>query len=173
MLVAAQLYREEIEREFWRTVYDDKYKYYTSRYINSNQLIQSNNWDRYQFASINTDGELIGYIGYSIDNITKNIDTFSAINFTGGLAFGLDVLTAIDNIFCKYNYRKLNFTVTCGNPIEKTYDKLINMYGGRIVGIKEEEEMIDNKYHDVKLYEITKDNYINNRPTHFKRKDQE
>ena len=60
--------------------------------------------------------------------------------------------------------RKLEFTVVVGNPIEKTYDKLIKKYGGNIVGVKHKNcKLIDNKYYDEKIYEIFREDYIKNR----------
>ena len=69
----------------------------------------------------------------------------------------------IDDIFKKFNFRKLSFGVYVGNPIEKSYDRLIRKYGGRIVGIKiEDTRLIDGKFYDFKMYEIFKNEYIAN-----------
>lgn len=38
---------------------------------------------------------------------------------------------------------------------------MISKYGGRIVGIYEKEtKLIDGEYYDVKLYEITRESYL-------------
>jgi hypothetical protein len=51
-----------------------------------------------------------------------------------------------------------------GNPIEKSYDKLIHKYGGRVVGTyKQHTKLIDNKLYDEKFYEIFRDDYIKNK----------
>jgi len=48
-----------------------------------------------------------------------------------------------------------------GNPIEKMYDKYINKYGGRIIGInKQSTKLQDGNYYDVKYYEIFRDDYL-------------
>jgi hypothetical protein len=48
-----------------------------------------------------------------------------------------------------------------GNPIEETYDRLCAKYGGRILCIqKDETKLEDNKYYDVKLYEIMREDYM-------------
>ena len=65
------------------------------------------------------------------------------------------------DIFEKYNFRKLSFYVVVGNPIEKSYDKMCERYGGRIVGVKRKNtRLIDGKYYDEKLYEILKEDYM-------------
>ena len=48
-----------------------------------------------------------------------------------------------------------------GNPIEKMYDKYINKYGGRIIGInKQSTKLQDENYYDVKYYEIFREDYL-------------
>ena len=71
---------------------------------------------------------------------------------------------AITDIFEKYNFRKLNFAVVIGTPVEKHYDRLIKRYGGRIVGVRKQNcRLIDGKYYDEKLYEIMRDDYFESR----------
>ena len=49
-----------------------------------------------------------------------------------------------------------------GNPIEKSYDKMVKKYGGRIIGTyKEDVKLIDGEYYDKKLYEILSSEYFN------------
>ena len=43
------------------------------------------------------------------------------------------------DIFERFGFRKLVFSVAVGNPIEKSYDKMMERYGGRVVGIFKEE----------------------------------
>ena len=76
------------------------------------------------------------------------------INFSDKkITFGKDIGQALDEIFTKYNFRKLKFSVVVGNPIEKSYDKLIHEYCGRIVGtFKDHTRLIDNKNYDEKFY---------------------
>lgn len=47
----------------------------------------------------------------------------------------MDLGQALQDIFEKFKFRKLTFCVVVGNPIEKSYDKMINKYNGRIIGI--------------------------------------
>ena len=73
----------------------------------------------------------------------------------------MDLGQALTDIFERFKFRKLNFSVVIGNPIEKSYDKMIDKYGGRIVGIyKQEIKLIDGEYYDEKLYEITREDYL-------------
>lgn len=77
------------------------------------------------------------------------------------MTFGMDLGQVLQDIFEKYNFRKLDFCVVVGNPIEKSYDKMVKKYNGRIVGtFKDDVKLIDNKYYDIKYYEVTKENYM-------------
>ena len=68
---------------------------------------------------------------------------------------------ALKDIFEKFHFRKLIFSVVIGNPIEKTYDRMIQKYGGRIVGIQRQQvKLIDGQFYDVKMYEILSDDYF-------------
>lgn len=55
---------------------------------------------------------------------------------------------------------KITFSVVIGNPTEKFYDKMINRYGGRVIGIFKKDTILpDNKLYDLKFYEIFKEDY--------------
>jgi hypothetical protein len=105
-------------------------------------------------------------MGYQIKRLENAVYGLHIIHFCGLYApcryvFGKDVLNAIKDIFERYRFNKLNFTVVRGNPIEKTYDKLILRYHGRIVGIKEQEtRLIDGILYDVKEYELLASRYF-------------
>ncbi|MDE7445913.1 MAG: hypothetical protein K2N15_09485 [Lachnospiraceae bacterium] len=73
----------------------------------------------------------------------------------------MDLEKALKDIFTKFNFNKLKFSVVIGNPIEKAYDKAIKRYGGKIIGIeKQETRLIDGKLYDVKRYEIMRSDYL-------------
>jgi hypothetical protein len=116
----------------------------------------------HQFVSLNKDKQILGVIGYHINRSNDYADNLWIMNFSDNvIVFGIDVRRAIDNLFMKYNFRKITFTVVIGNPVEKSYDRLVSKYGGRIVGTyKENVRLMDNKFYDEKLYEIFRDEYI-------------
>ena len=97
-----------------------------------------------------------------MDRSNNNVHDLSIINFTDNkTAFGIDLGQALKDIFEKYKFRKINFYVVVGNPIEKSYDKMIKKYGGRIIGTKKEDaKLIDGEYYDTKLYEILSTEYF-------------
>lgn len=161
MLEPAIKYRDQmydIQYDIW---FNDKYKYFNSGTYYGNMQIDENTWDRHQFVSV-LNGNVIGYIEYSISREEHNVRSLAIINFTDNkIAFGKDLAQALKDIFEKYRFRKLNFSVIVGNPIEKSYDKMIKRYGGRIVGTyKDNVKLIDGEYYDEKLYEILASEYF-------------
>jgi RimJ/RimL family protein N-acetyltransferase len=144
------------------TWYDDKYKFYHGTSWCKSKDISENNWEDRLFVSLNKSDDILGLIGYHIDRANDYIDCLWIINFSEDkVTFGRDVGKTLDDIFTKYNFRKLAFSVIVGNPIEKSYDKLIHKYGGKIVGTyKENVKLMDNKYYDEKLYEIFREDYM-------------
>ncbi|MDR2495010.1 MAG: hypothetical protein LBD24_07300, partial [Spirochaetaceae bacterium] len=74
--------------------------------------------------------------------------------------FGKDVLTALRDIFERFYFDKVNFSVVVGNPVEKTYDRLARRLGGRIVGTKKQDvRLLDGQRYDLKEYEILAADY--------------
>ena len=161
MLDVAIKYADRLKELYVGTWHNEKYKYYNYRCYWELPTFKENTLDGHDFVSLNKKGAIIGAIGYYIIRDTESVGGLGIINFTEDKMFGKDVIQAIKDIFEKYNFRKLSFCVVIGNPIEKTYDKLCAKYGGRIVGIeKAETKLCDNKYYDVKRYEILRDDYI-------------
>ena len=55
----------------------------------------------------------------------------------------------------------MEFDVICGNPVEKSYDKMVAKYGGRVIGIRKRvATLMDNKLYDSKSYEILREDYL-------------
>lgn len=162
MLDVAIKHKDRLTERFRETWFQDKYKYWNYANYFEEMPIADSTWVEHQFVSLDSDGELIGYIGYKIDRSNDFVYALNIINFTDNKAvFGMDAGQVLRNIFEKFHFRKLFFSVVIGNPIEKTYDKMIERYGGEIVGVhKEHVRLIDGKFYDEKLYEILEKNYF-------------
>lgn len=162
MLEPAIKYRDQLEKLQYNIWFNDKYKYWNCDTYYQSMQIDTDTWNRHQFVSVYND-EVIGYISYNVSRSDNNAYSLSIINFSDNtVIFGVDLSRALKDIFEKYRFRKLNFTVVVGNPIEKSYDKMIKKYGGRIVGIhKDDVKLINGEYYDRKLYEILASEYFN------------
>lgn len=161
MLEPAIKYKDQIDTLQYNIWFNDKYKYWNCGVYYGSFQIDENTWCKHQFVSIIKD-KVIGYIEYSVDREENNVHSLNIVNFSDNKAlFGRDLRQALRDIFEKYNFRKLSFNVIVGNPIEKSYDKMILKYGGRVVGVRKDEvKLIDGKYYDEKLYEILASEYF-------------
>lgn len=161
MLDNARKYVTEVKAKFMDVWYDDKYKYYFCNWHNEHELANDDYTNMY-FVSVDKDKNVLGYIAYSIDRGANYAHKFGAINFSDNkLTFGKDLQQVIDDIFCKFNFQRMEFDVVCGNPIEKSYDRMVAKYGGRVIGVRRRAAtLMDNKLYDSKSYEILKEDYL-------------
>jgi len=161
MLDVANKYEAELQRLLMDTWHDEKYKFYHSCYSEAYKAADST-WNSHQFVSIDKDGKILGFISYNINRPNDCVSSIGAINFSDNkVIYGRDLMNVIADIFEKYNFRKIAFSVIVGNPIERSYDRLVAKYGGRIVGVyKEDSKLMDNKFYDSKMYEIFRDDYL-------------
>ena len=167
MLDFAFKHLDEIKALHINTWYKERYKYFNYHPFYEVPKFEEGTWNEHGFVSLNNSGDVIGLIHYSINRSSEIVTGLSIINYTEDITFGKDVIQAIEDIFEKYNFRRLSFDVVVGNPIEKTYDRLILKYGGRIVGTERQKaKLYDGKYYDVKLYEVLKEDYIKMRYEH-------
>ena len=162
MLDIALKYKDELQKLYINTWHQDKYKYYHYNCYHSLPEFTDSTWNGHDFVSINDKGQIVGCIWYAIRRETNSVYNLCIINFTDDIiTFGKDLRQALKDIFEKFNFHKLSYSVVIGNPVEKQYDKLTLKYGGRIVGVeKQDTKLFDNKYYDVKRYEILREDYM-------------
>lgn len=165
MLDSARKYKEELKGKLLDIWYDDKYKYYFSSNWHREHTLPDDDWEKMCYVSLDKDSNILGYISYMIDRNVNSAHSFGAINFSDNKAtFGTDLCKVIDDIFCKFNMERLEFYVVRGNPIEKSYDKMVTKYGGRVIGIRRKvAKLIDNQIYDDKIYEILREDYLKNK----------
>lgn len=165
MLDLAIKHVDQLQDKMLSTWFDDKYKYFhCSNWYSNEKIVKNDTWNQHQFVSVNTAGEVIGFISYEIKRAENYACALAAINFSDQkMTFGKDLGQCIQEIFEKFKFEKLKFSVVVGNPIERTYDTLIEKYGGRVVGtFQKDVKLIDGEYYDFKLYELTRENYLKN-----------
>jgi len=163
MLKPAFTYGSEINKKFLEAAYDDRFKFHNSSNFNEFILdIKGDDYHQLQKVSVNTKDEVIGYFDASLERVGEYVSGISVINFTGkpNIIFSRDFYTFLTDLFIKFNFRKINWTVTIGNTAEQMYDKIIKKYYGRIVGVYYNHVRLrDGKWYDRKLYELHKDDF--------------
>lgn len=158
----AKLYEEEIRREMWRVENDVDYQYYFgSDHRHDFSLVDQPTLKAFAVID-NYKDKLWGYISYHVDTNVRLGHRFGAINFkhqAGMLDAALPQV--IDDCFKKYGLEAIEWVVIVGNPVESYYDRVCKRFGGRVVGIqrKRARDLAGNLC-DVKLYEITKEDYF-------------
>jgi len=168
MLKPAILYKADIENLWLHAWFVDKYKYFiTSVSYDSNFMIQDNSWDSHQFASVDADNNVLGVIMYNIHRTANYCSSLAIISFcdednkSGKFIFGKDICKAIKDIFEFFKFNKIVFSAVTKNPAIKHYDRLVEKYGGRVVGVfKDDVKLVDNELYDIKYYEILRSDYL-------------
>lgn len=166
MLELAYLHEGELNRIYAREITTEKYKYLNSTWYNDYSIeIKEDSWEKLQFVSIDEYNRVLGYFEARIDRAANYVDGLTVVSFyDASYIFSKDCLQFINDLFDKYGFNKINFSVFIGNPAEKIYDKYIEKYGGRVVGIfRNNARLSDGKLYDEKYYEIHKDDRKKNR----------
>ena len=163
-LVNAKIYEEQIRRKMWEVWYDEKYQYYFGGCERHDFFIGdgSDGYQKRYFAVLNDSDELLGYIGYSVDTDIRVAMWFGAINFSNDkYTFGKAIWQVICDCFVKFGMNVIEWSVVCGNPAEKSYDRLCKKFGGRVVGVRRKRAKdLAGNLHDDKIYEIEKEDFL-------------
>lgn len=165
-LVNAKLYEEQIKRKMWEIWYDEKYQYYfCGNWRSDFSLAYNNDYQKRAFAVLDNNDELLGYISYSVDNELRIAQWFGAINFSDDkITFGKALRQVIEDCFLKFGLEIVEWKVICGNPIEKSYDRMCEKLGGHIVGIQHRRAVdMAGNVHDSKTYEIIREDFLKER----------
>ena len=160
MLKLPQPYSSQIEQEKIKIIEnEDQYKFVNiSSYWYSNFLkLPDSEWDEIVRVSFAED-KVLGLFKATIDREINHVSSLMIVNFNLkkiSFTFIKDLESFVRYLIEYKKFRKISFTVVIGNPAEKMYDKFIEKYNGRVVGIKKNEvKLLDGKFYDLKLYEI-------------------
>lgn len=161
MLKPAILYIDQIKELMYNKVWFNPHYQYFNQVYDWVDKVDEDTKSAHQFVSIDKQGNICGVIYYYVDRYRRTAQGVNALSFdVNPYVFGKDVMQAIDDVFNKYKFNKLNFGVVVGNPIEPTYDKLCKKAGGKIAGYYEEDTILyDGRLADIKVYEILRKNY--------------
>ena len=172
MLEYAKPYEDRLRELFGAVAFDPFYRFLEYRCYREPFDIPKDTWGGNDFVSIHA-GAVIGFIGYRIRRPENAVDGVRVIHFAGAggrdahknaYIFGKDVLSAFRDMFERFHFDKVNFSVVVGNPVEKTYDKLARRYGGGIVGTRKRDvRLLDGYLYDLKEYEILAADYSKRR----------
>lgn len=156
MLMAAQLYEEQLQKENIKAWYNSENIFWNGGAGDSAIKLPENNYDSHNFVSVDKNEKIIGYISYAVDWSAMSADSFGAISFDkGNILFAKDLYMSICDIFEKYNMNRMSWWCYEDNPAIRGYRHFIKKHGGRECGrLRQFSRLQDGKLHDSVLFEI-------------------
>lgn len=156
MLKPAQLYEQQLQEENLKAWYKPENIFWNGGTGDSRIELPDNNYDSHCFVSVDKDGNVIGYIAYSVDWYAMSADRFGAISYDkGNLLFVKDLYKAICNIFEIYHLNRMSWSCFADNPAIRGYRNFIKKHGGRECGYhRQNARLQDGRLHDSVEFEI-------------------
>ena len=164
MLVPAITYKEEIEREFKKIQYSEKYLWYTGS-IDNYDLEVKTEGDKFAFAIVYQE-HLIGYISFRVDWYCSMAYNFSLIKFDitedspCSTLIMADAIRAVMRMIASFNLHRIDFRCVSGNPIRKKYIDICDIferagkYYFNLQVFHDNIRDIHGNYHDTICYEL-------------------
>ncbi len=118
-------------------------------------ISDNHNESRYQFAIVDNNKKLIGYLDYCIDWYTSCASRFALMWFDkGNQIISIDILKTMRRLIRGYELHRIEFRMIGKNPVEKHYDRICKHYVGTKHILKDAVKDRYGKYHDDIIYEI-------------------
>lgn len=130
-------------------------------------MFPNNDFESLHLASLDPDGRVIGYFACIFDRGCKKAYDLKALNFGCGptLSFSKDLRKFFEGLFFEYGMNKIEWDVVVGNPAEAIYDRVVQKYGGKEVGVKHATcADKQGRLYDQKFYEVMKSEYVKRMP---------
>lgn len=161
MLVPARTKVEELNDKFAKTAMDQYYKFYHLSYAELVISVEDNFWQKVQLVSLDKEEEVCGYFRAQWSRPEATISSITAINFNrkNPMLFAKDLVSFFKFLLLDLKVKKINFSTAVENPATPHYDSIVEDLGGRVVGIKKYEYLINDEYYDAKMYEIINKRY--------------
>ena len=156
MLKPAQLYEGELQAKWMNLWYNPEYMYCVSTPGYNRLEIGDGNVGDHDLVSVDDEGNILGFISYSIVWATKLVGDIQIVSFDkGNLMFIEDLYQAIYNCFKVYNFNKIEWSCYADNPAIRGYRKFIKRCGGVECGhFRKCSILQDGKLHDKIYFEI-------------------
>ena len=154
MLVPAILYKEQIKKEFQKYYYTIDMLYETGCMCNwSPEIAECPNESQFQYAIVDKNEKLIGYLGYSVDWYASKAYNFGLFSFDrGNILVGRDVFDKLEELI--KTLHRVEWRAVGGNPACRGYDSFIERHNGTKHVLKDSIKDKSGKYHDDIIYEI-------------------
>lgn len=156
MLVPAILYKEQITKGMQKYFYTTDMMYETGCMENwIPNIFDCPNENQFQYAIVDKDEKLIGFLGYSVDWYSSKAYNFGLFSFDrGNLLVGKDVFRKLEELVNKFH--RVEWRAVGGNPACRGYDNFISRHNGTKHILRDAIRDADGNYRDDIIYEIVK-----------------
>lgn len=158
MLKPAYLYSDQLQRKYAETIDDNYYNFYfTGMWRNYKLKVYDDDCWIIQRVSVNSKGDVIGYMSASFDRESRVASSFAIMNFTKHInaVFAKDLLSYIRYLRDVQKASKFEFCAFVGGNPDRMYKQFIKKHGGRIIGVSQDATVLrDGLLHDMTLFEI-------------------
>lgn len=154
MLKPAVVYRDQIQKEFQRYYYTTDMMYETGCLEQwCPEIAECPNESQFQYAIVDKNEKLIGYLGYSVDWYASIAYNFGLFSFDrGNILVGRDVYKKLNELVNRFH--RVEWRAISGNPACRSYDRFIEKHNGNKHVLKDAIRDRTGNYHDDIIYEI-------------------
>lgn len=154
MLKPAILYKEEIIKGFQEYYYTDDMMYETGSMSNwFPDIVDSPDESRFQYAIVDDNEKLIGYLDYSVDWYVSKAYNFGLFSFDrGNVLVGKEVFTKLEELVSTLH--RVEWRAVSSNPACRSYDNFIKRHNGNKHILKDSIRDKNGNYFDDIIYEI-------------------
>lgn len=154
MLKPAILYKDEINKGFQEYYYTDDMMYETGSMGNwFPDIVDFPDETKYQYAIVDDNEKLIGYLDYSIDWYVSKAYNFGLFSFDrGNILVGKEVFTKLEELVSKLH--RVEWRAVSSNPACRSYDNFIKRHNGIKHVLKDTIRDRNGNYLDDIIYEI-------------------
>ena len=132
MLIPAIIKKNEILEAFKKYYYSDDMMYETGGLGNwSPDIKEETESGRFQYAIVDSEENLLGYLDYHVDWYCSCASRFGLISFDrGNPIVGKDLFNELNKLINDYKLHRIEWRMVGGNPVERSYDRFCNKHGG-------------------------------------------
>ena len=130
MLVPAILYKDEIIKNMQKYFYTDDMMYENGCMDNwAPHIYECLNSSQFQYAIINKNEKLIGFLAYTVDWYASKAYNFGLFSFDrGNLLVGKEVFNKLEELV--NTLHRVEWRAVSGNPACRGYDNFIKKHNG-------------------------------------------
>lgn len=156
MLKPAIMYKEQIQNEMKSKFYTDKMFFYSGYNGQCNISISDEpKIGEYDYASVDENGNLVGYIGFFVDLYERMAYNFGLISFDeGNITLASDLNSVMDMLINDFHLHRIEWRAIEGNPACRAYDRFCKKYGGNKYVMHDVVRDVSGKYHNSYIYEL-------------------